>query len=207
LCQYLTIFHIAALQILLDAYGTIEPVDLEAMTQLMNQMRTSQTVQIQGSHWASMINTIGCVKRDLEGAIQRFESLKSEGTRPLPDLLCYEALFAVIASHRRPDLLETYLARFNASGIQMNAYVANQVIKGFALGGKIERGREIFESLEDPPEGFSAKYEAESASTYREVRGHYVSLRIHSHTVTDQFVLAFYVGGHGPRGTRKWESG
>lgn len=148
----------------MDAYGTIEPVDIAAMTEVMNQISISDAVQVQGSHWASMINTIGCVKRDLNEALATFESIESaeaqlsrkKREQRLPDALCYEAIFNVIVTHRRIDLLDDYLKRFNATGMHMTAYIANQLIKGYAMGGQIEQARDFFESLSDPPEGMAA---------------------------------------------------
>jgi len=40
----------------------------------------------------------------------------------------------------------------------MTAYIANFVIKGYAALGDMERAREVFESLEDPPTGVAAAH-------------------------------------------------
>lgn len=43
-----------------------------------------------------------------------------------------------------------------AAGVHMTAYIANFLIKGYAIVGELDKAREIFESLVDPPTGVAA---------------------------------------------------
>ena len=40
----------------------------------------------------------------------------------------------------------------------MTAYIANALIRGYAISGNIEKSREIFEGMADPPEGVAAPH-------------------------------------------------
>lgn len=149
------------LQLLLDAYGTIEPVDITAMETVFRELEASQRVPMQGAHWASLINAWGCVRKDLDKAIAIFESIAAHSSTvrssgPMPDAVAYEALVNVLVTHRRMDLVPSYIERLRASGIHQTAYIANLLIKGHAAVGDIVQARAIFEQLEDPPQGVAA---------------------------------------------------
>ncbi|EGO04192.1 hypothetical protein SERLA73DRAFT_44140 [Serpula lacrymans var. lacrymans S7.3] len=148
-------------KLLIDAYGTIEPIDADAMENVFKAVESSNSVQLQGSHWAALINAWGCVKKNLDKAIVIFDSISSHpgvkhSATPLPDAVTYEALFNVLVTHKRVDLIPTYVERLNASSVHMTAYIANLLIKGYAAGGNIEQARTIFEGLADPPRGVAA---------------------------------------------------
>ena len=131
------------------------------MEDVFSRLITDRRLQVSGVHWASLINSYGCVQKDLSKAITVFDSIEHHpssvrsGVR-MPDALCYEAMLNVLVTLRRTDLIPTYLERLNNSGIHMTAYIANLLIKGYAAAGQLEEAREIFESLQDPPMGVAA---------------------------------------------------
>lgn len=148
-------------KLLIDAYGAIEPVDVASMEDAFAQLVADRSVPVQGTHWAALINAYGCAKKDLDKAIEIFESIPSHpSTRKahgrLPDEVVFEALMNVFVRLRRPDLMAAYQARMPALGIRMTAYIANFLIKGYAASGNIEGARALFESLADPPTGVAA---------------------------------------------------
>ncbi|KII96119.1 hypothetical protein PLICRDRAFT_35049 [Plicaturopsis crispa FD-325 SS-3] len=164
-------FYFAALQqagirpsahsykLMMDAYGTIEPVDVESMENIHQRVCADGIVA--GGHWASLINAWGCVKKDLDKAIEIFESVETHPSTArsqanLPDAITFEALFNVIVTHHRADLLSHYLQRLQSSNVRMTAYIANQIIKGYATGGELQKARDFFEKLADPPSGVAA---------------------------------------------------
>ena len=144
----------------MDAYGTIEPVDIAAMERTFATLCADKSVQVLGTHWGSLINAHGCVQKDLDRAIGVFESIASHpSTRkgsPMPDAVSYEALINVFVTLRRADLIPVYMDRFQSSGVHMTAYIANLLIKGYAIGGELEKARDVFANLVDPPTGVAA---------------------------------------------------
>ncbi|KIJ61030.1 hypothetical protein HYDPIDRAFT_97377 [Hydnomerulius pinastri MD-312] len=146
-------------KLLIDAYGTIEPIDVKAMEDVFQRIQMSR-VQLQGSHWAALINAYGCVLKDLDRAISIFDSIathpSSKRGTPLPDSVTYESLINVLVTHKRMDLAQTYLTQLRESGVHMTAYIANLLIKGYAANGDINEARTIFESLSDPASGVAA---------------------------------------------------
>ncbi|PSR72868.1 hypothetical protein PHLCEN_2v11235 [Hermanssonia centrifuga] len=148
-------------KLLIDAYGTIEPVDIDAMEDVFNRLLNDPSLAVQGTHWAALINAWGCVRKDLDKAIQIFDSIpdhpstQQSGAR-LPDAVVFEALINVLVTLRRTDLIPVYTSKLSSYGIHMTAYIANLLIKGYATAGDIEQARQIFESLSDPPEGVAA---------------------------------------------------
>ncbi|KAG1888745.1 hypothetical protein F4604DRAFT_1714916 [Suillus subluteus] len=137
-------------KLLIDAYGTIEPVDVDAMEDVFELLRNNRSVVLQGSHWAALINAYGCVKKDLAKAISTFDSI------PAPDAVTYESLINVLVTNKQMALAPSYMEKLKSSGVHMTAYIANLLIKGYAAAGDIEEARRIFENLVDPPSGVAA---------------------------------------------------
>jgi pentatricopeptide repeat protein len=186
------------------------------MEAVFRELEGNQRVPIQGSHWASLINAWGCVQKDLDKAIAVFESIASHSSvvrssGPMPDAVTYEALINVLVTHRRMDLVPSYLERLRASGIHLTAYIAHLLIKGHAAVGDIAQARAIFEKLEDPPQGVAAtsNHTPHSSSLssptpaagpcHREVGSH---ATIWCLIVTHLF-LAVHMGSNVPRRTWK----
>ncbi|KAI0751753.1 hypothetical protein C8Q80DRAFT_1098904 [Daedaleopsis nitida] len=150
-------------KLLMDAHGSIEPIDLPAMQKVFDDLVADQSVSVQGTHWAALINAYGCVHKNLDKALAAFDSIATHSTTvaqgsALPDAVVYEALINTLVTLRRMDLVPAYLERLQASGIHMTAYIANLLIKGYAAVGDIEQSRAIFEALQDPQEGIAAPH-------------------------------------------------
>lgn len=78
------------------------------------------------------------------------------GQKGLPDAVCWEAIFNVILIHRRFDLLAEYVDKMRVSGLQSTTYIQNVLIRALATEGNIEKARELFDSMVDPPMGTSS---------------------------------------------------
>ena len=104
-----------------------------------------------------MINAWGCVVKDLDRAMEIFESIKAKD-QALPDAVVYEAFFNALFTAKRLDLVSRYLERMRESGVHMTAYIANVLIKGYTSVGEIEQARATFDSLVDPPIGVAAPH-------------------------------------------------
>ena len=94
-------------QPLLDTYGTLEPVDIPAMESVFKQLYDDPRVQILGQHFGSLINAYGCAQKDLDKAIEVFDSIPSYGPA-LADAVVFEALLNALLAHRRTDLMPEY---------------------------------------------------------------------------------------------------
>lgn len=155
-------------KLLLDAWGTIEPVQPERQQAVFVRLSADRLVGVQGTHWASLIHTHGVVLKDLDRALEIFESIADRGpaaprgpakaSSTVPDAVVYEALFAVFVAQGRTDLMPTYLSRMVAQGILPTAYIANLLIKGYAQDGPLglAEARRLFDAMGDPPAGVAA---------------------------------------------------
>jgi pentatricopeptide repeat protein len=129
------------------------------MEAVFAQLEKDRNVDVQGTHYASLINAYGCIQRDLEKALSTFDSVPSSSTRnkySVLDAVVFESIVNVIVSHRRTDLIPEYINKMISLGIHMTAYIANFLIKGYANNGEVEKAREIFESMVDPATGVAA---------------------------------------------------
>jgi hypothetical protein len=141
---------------LLDVYGVVEPVDLQAMENVFHELQDNTHVELTGAHFSSLINAYGCSAKNFDRAISVFESMQVVPRAPIPDAVVFEAVINVIVAHKRTELLPVYIEKMNQAGVHMTAYIANFLIKGYANVGDMGRAREIFESLVDPPFGVAA---------------------------------------------------
>lgn len=144
------------------------------MDDVFQRITENAEIEIQGTHWAAMINAYGCACKDLNRAIGIFESIAdhpstARAKTSLPDAVVYEALFTVFSAHRRSDLIRAYLQRLHASHIHPTAYVANAAIKGYAAAGDLEGARAMFESMDDPPMGVAAPHNRAPHEAQREL--------------------------------------
>jgi pentatricopeptide repeat protein len=146
------------LQLLMDAYGTIEPIQLDKMEETFAELQANPSAELTGAHFASLINAYGCAAKDMEKAVSIFEDLLSGQYpgAPKPDAVVFEAIINVVVAHKRTELIPVYISKMTEAGVHMTAYVANFLIKGYALAGDIDQARSIFESLSDPPAGVAA---------------------------------------------------
>lgn len=133
------------------------------MQSVFEELVLDPQVDVMGVHWAALINTHGCVNKDLDSAIKLFDSIATHPSTQLsgstlPDAVAFEAMFNVLVTLRRPDLIQVYLDKLNASGIQMTAYICNLLIKAYAAENSMDKARHIFESMQDPAVGVAAPY-------------------------------------------------
>jgi len=140
----------------MDAYGSIEPIQLDQMEAVFEELQKDKRVQVAGTHIASLINAYGCVARDFDKAISVFDSIGQTPGAPPPDAVVFEAVINVLVAHKRTDLLPVYVSKMVEAGVHMTAYIANFLIKGYANVGDMGQAREIFESLSNPPSGVAA---------------------------------------------------
>ncbi|OCH93223.1 hypothetical protein OBBRIDRAFT_790392 [Obba rivulosa] len=150
-------------KILMDAYGTIEPINEQEVYEIFARVTSGAQPLVQGVHWASLINMHGCVKKDLDKAMEIFDSISDHpsafhASPPLPDATVYESLINVIVSLHRFDLIDHFMQRLRESGIHVTAYIVNIIIKGYASAGDIQSARAFFEAMQDPPQGIAAPH-------------------------------------------------
>ncbi|GAC77126.1 hypothetical protein PANT_24d00052 [Moesziomyces antarcticus T-34] len=153
-------------KLLLDLYGAIEPVQPHEMERVFDELASNPAVNVQGTHWASLINCYGCVLGDVERAIATFDSIASHPSSAgrkdgasLPDAVSFEALLAVFVAHGRTDLIRAHLHKMEREGIQMTAYVANLLIRGYSMergDAGLDEARALFESMDEPAAGVAA---------------------------------------------------
>jgi pentatricopeptide repeat protein len=139
----------------MEAY-VLEPTDIPKMEAVFHELANNPRLELQGTHFATLINAYGCVAKDLDKALDTYNSIFEHPRKPVVDALVFEAIANVCVAHRRVDLMPQLVAKMSGVGVHMTAYIVNAMIKGYAAVGDIERSRELFESLVDPAEGVAA---------------------------------------------------
>ncbi|SCZ98739.1 BZ3500_MvSof-1268-A1-R1_Chr7-1g09257 [Microbotryum saponariae] len=148
-------------KLLLDCYGSIDEPDFASMEDVFATLLQDPAVIVTGAHWASLIHSYGSVGKDLDKAVQIFDSIQGHASTlqsrsDLPDAVVYEALLNAFIANGRADLCENYLVEMKDRGVKMTAYVANTLIKGHAAQNNMSSARAVFDAMQDPPAGFAA---------------------------------------------------
>lgn len=113
-------------KLLLDAYGTIAPPDLASVRDVFERLVQEPTIQVTGTHWASLIHANGITAGDHARAIEIFDSIADHPSSKrskitMPDVICYEAMFNVLHSQNRTDLIDGFLQRMQAQFVRPTA--------------------------------------------------------------------------------------
>lgn len=140
-------------KVLLDVYGSLEPVDIGAMEEVFRELK-AQPEKLNNTHFASLLNAYGCVTKQLGTAIEIFHTIPQHGIAR--DAVAYEALVNALIANKRTDLIDEYMQKMAEDQVHMTAYVANFLIKGYANHGDLEKARAVFEAMVDPPVGVAA---------------------------------------------------
>ncbi|EOR01744.1 hypothetical protein J056_003980 [Wallemia ichthyophaga EXF-994] len=146
-------------KLLLDAYGSIEPVDKGSLYKVFETVVNDPRVKVSDTHWASLIHSAGCIEKDVDGAVEIFDSIETHPSNrqgELPDAIVYESLLNVFVENQRQDLIPKLLESIKASNIHQTAYISNLLIRGYASSGDMSKSREVFEAMVDPPMGAAA---------------------------------------------------
>jgi pentatricopeptide repeat protein len=144
-------------KLLLDAYHTISPIDLTSMERTFAELCTDRSLQVQGTHWASLITAYGLSNSDVTKALEVFDLIATHPnntTNALSEPVVWEAILNVLATKGTLEQMEEMRSRM--TGVKPTAYVYNVLISGYARHNAIEKAREVFESMVDSYVGVSA---------------------------------------------------
>ncbi|KAI9839692.1 MAG: hypothetical protein M1838_004314 [Thelocarpon superellum] len=132
-------------KLLMEAYGTLEPIDLAAAEGVLDTMRAQGTAP-EATHYASLIHTRGCYLHDIEGARRLFEEALADTSVRAPELL-YQAMFeSLVANHRVVDSAEL-VTSMRARQVDMTSYMANALIHGWAQQQATEQATAIYQMV------------------------------------------------------------
>ncbi|GAO46826.1 hypothetical protein SAICODRAFT_24724 [Saitoella complicata NRRL Y-17804] len=153
--------------LLLQSWIFIEPVVPEQALAVIDTMRSSG-VPIESTHHASLIEMYGCVLHNFEAAERYFNQ---EVPDELKDALVYQSLLkCYVANHNIVETLHV-LNDMEKRGVQLNAYMANYLIKGWANIGDIKMAKAVFQSLDKNVKGIYGR----EPSTYEQMVRAFVS--------------------------------
>lgn len=145
-------------KLLLDAYGTLAPIDLIAMERVFGDLVANPKVPVQGTHWASLITAFGLHADDKAKAMAVFESIPKHPSSRNSSLepVVWEAALNVLGQKGTLDEMESLRNRLVQSGARQTAYVSNVLITGYSRHGAIDRARAVFEGMADSMTGVAA---------------------------------------------------
>ncbi|RMZ76914.1 hypothetical protein DV738_g4708, partial [Chaetothyriales sp. CBS 135597] len=132
-------------KLLIEAYASLEPVNLDAAEALLGEMKAAGTAP-EAVHYGTLIHAKGCVMHDMEAARATFQSVVDDASVHVTDNLYQNLLEAMVANHevaKTPEVLKDMALR----GVQMTPYIANTLIHGWASEKKIEKAKAVFEDL------------------------------------------------------------
>ena len=160
-------------KLLMDAYATLEPVDVQAAENILTLI-ASDRQRPTSAHYAALIHAHGCVKQDLEAAKQWFHrAIDPQGSdRVVPDEALYQALIeAYVANHRVSECQEIF-EHMQSNKVRLTVYMANHLIHGWTIAGNLEEARRVFDSLSTEKNGLYGR----EPSSYEQMTRTYLAM-------------------------------
>ena len=132
-------------KLLIDTYATLSPINMAAAEAVLETIRASGQ-KPEAVHYASLIHAKGCVAHDMVGARAIFDSvLASREVKPQACL--YQALFEAMVANHVVKETQPVLQDMAVRGVDMTAYIANQLIHGWTAEGNLSTAVKIYEGL------------------------------------------------------------
>ena len=132
-------------KLLIDAYASLEPVDMEAAERVLDSIKTSGQ-HPEAVHYASLIHARGCVLHEMDSARRIFDSVVSNRNVRLQPCL-YQALFEAMVANGRVEDTTQIMLEMPRRNVEVTAYIANTLIHGWAAQGKVENAKAIYDSI------------------------------------------------------------
>lgn len=160
-------------KLLIDAYATLEPVDIKAAENVLNLIAADRQSPT-SSHFAALVHAYGCVLQALGGAKDWFETATDPefSNSVAPDETLYQALIeAYVANHNVAECGEIF-QQMEKDNVKLTVYMANHLIHGWAVAGNLEEARRVFDSLGDE----RIKLYGREPSTYEQMTRAYLAM-------------------------------
>ncbi|KAI1177023.1 hypothetical protein F4777DRAFT_232857 [Nemania sp. FL0916] len=132
-------------KLLMDAHGTLEPVNMTAAEAVLDLIRASGQ-RPEPVHYAALIHARGCTAHDMDGAQKVFNSVMKDPSIPANACLFQAYLEAMVANHLVADT-EPVLAQMKQRHVELTPYIANTLIHGWIGQKNIMKAAAIYHSL------------------------------------------------------------
>ena len=160
-------------KLLMDAYATLEPVDVQAAENIL-ALIASDGQKPTSAHYAALIHAHGCVKQDKETAKRWFYRAIDSQNRDsvVPDETLYQALIeAYVANHQVSECDEIF-EHMKTKNVKLTVYMANHLIHGWTVAGNLEEARRVFDSLATEKNGLYGR----EPSSYEQMTRTYLAM-------------------------------
>jgi pentatricopeptide repeat protein len=160
-------------KLLMDAYATLEPVDLDAAENIL-KLIASDRQRPTSAHYAALIHAYGCVKQDLESAKRWFYQVIDPqfSSHVAPDEALYQALIESYVANHRVAECEQIFRHMKTNNVKLTVYMANHLIHGWTIAGNLVEARKVFDSLAAEKNGLYGR----EPSSYEQMTRTYVAM-------------------------------
>lgn len=132
-------------KLLIDAYATLEPINMTAAEGVFDIIRASGQVP-EAVHYASLIHAKGCSLHDMAAARRVFDDGLASGAVS-PQACLYQALFeSMVANHCVRETREL-LKDMATKGVERTPYIANTLIHGWAMEHNVIESKAVYDSI------------------------------------------------------------
>ncbi|EEB06826.1 PPR repeat protein [Schizosaccharomyces japonicus yFS275] len=136
-------------KLLMDAYGTLKPIDIASVGTIFELMRRLNT-PVLAMHYSACIHIQGIVLSDIKAATECYnEALEKARAKELVlDANFFQSQIESLVENEQLDNAISVVKDMEKFGVKLNAYIVNALIKGFSKVGNLERARFYFDLLE-----------------------------------------------------------
>lgn len=131
-------------KLLMDAYSTIEPIDILAADRVLVQIVADNTA-ITTKHYASLIFARGVCMKNEQAALDFYKALINSA-QVRPDKHIFQALLESYVVNNKVRSASVVLKDMVTFGVDLDAYMANILIRGWAPVN-LEKARGLFDHV------------------------------------------------------------
>lgn len=138
-------------RLLMELYANIPPYDMPTAHRFLTEMSKRHGLQPGPEHYATLIQSYGCLHRDVASAVACYNELRK--TEIKVDRTVYQAMLSTYIENNDMPAAENLYQEMINSGTSSWAYIENLLITGYGAQGNLAKVEEVWERMTDKKDG------------------------------------------------------
>ncbi|RCI04987.1 hypothetical protein CU098_008874 [Rhizopus stolonifer] len=137
-------------KLLMEAYANIPAYDMLTAHKLLTEMTKRHGIRPNASHYATLINSYGCLHRDVQSALAVYKEMQKAGVKASETV--YQALLNTYIDNNDMKSAEQLYQDMLKEGTKSSSYIENLFIAGYGAQGRLDKAQQVFDKMSDHDE-------------------------------------------------------
>lgn len=134
-------------RLLMEAYANIPAYDMLTAHKLLTDMKKRDDICPTTAHYATLIQSYGCLHRDVQSALAVYNDMKRTGVQP--DEVVYQAMFNTYIDNNDMSSAEELYKEMVDQGTKTLPYIENLFITGYGNRKELEKAEKVFKKMRE----------------------------------------------------------